>query len=628
MTQISSRIHAEAAGGQITDAADLLAEAIRSPQCVQVRRRILRQLLQSLIFEGVLSVCEDRAGQVVDGLSESGEPVRYRFVSRPRYGFGRVSLGEDPVLRESGGVSREVTSLSRFLIEIGPQLGAESDRIVGFARELEETHIKDTVAQYIRVLRGDVLAGADYDELESTVMDGHPYHPSYKSRLGFDIVDHLSWGPEFAADIHPLWLAARRTISDVTVSDRHTEADFLRSQLGSTYDSFRETVRHTGSDPDEFTFLPVHPWQWRKQIAHTYADAVAAGDLIVLGTDLHAHHAQQSIRTLACRDAPERAYLKLSLSMVNTSTSRVLAPHTVVNAPRISDWLREIVASDAYLRDEFRVILLGEVMGTSVELVPVHEAVRGETYGTLACIWRESLHTHLDAEESGIPFTALTAREVDGTPMIDSWIRGIGIHEWVRMLLEVGVLPLVHLLQRHGIGVEAHAQNMVLVHMDGRPTRVALRDFHDGVRFSRTDLSEPSVAPVLAETPAHHVNRNSFVETDRLDQVTDFMLDAFFFINIGELAMFLDDAYDLDEPEFWAMVRETIAAYHRRFPDFAERYARFDIAGQKLDVEQLTARRLLPDTDPRMHSVPNPLCAQSVRDDQLNRHRDGNQEVG
>lgn len=604
MTQMTT-IHPMSA---TVSGATLLAEALRSPQYVNVRRRILRQLLESLIYEGVLTTRAEDGRHVVDGVDTQGDPAEYLFTMRRRYGFGRVRLEPSPVLRRTGGELREAESLTRFLTETHQQLGADPARLTGFARELEETLLKDTVAQYVRSLRADTLAGADYDELESMVMDGHPYHPSYKSRLGFDHADHLAWGPEFAANVYPLWIAAHRSISSVSVSDRHTEVEFLRAQLGLAYEDFNDIIRQANGDPGEYTFLPVHPWQWREIIAHTHVASLASGKLIVLGSDSHAHRAQQSIRTLACREVPDRAYLKLSLSIVNTSTSRVLAPHTVANAPAISDWLRKVVDSDSYLRDELRVILLGEVMGSSVEPEPIHELVRGDTYGTLACIWRESLHGRLDADERAVPFTGLTARELHGAPLIEQWVRDYGVREWTRRVLEVSVLPLIHLLQWHGIAMESHAQNMVLVHVSGLPNRVALRDFHDGVRFRRDRLVEPALCPNLAETPAHHVNRNSCVETEDLEQVTDFMLDAFFFINLSELAVFLEDAYGLAENEFWAITREIIVEHQRRFATLGGRFAVFDIARPRLDVEQLTTRRLLPDADVPVHSVPNPLC--------------------
>ncbi|MDQ3989919.1 MAG: siderophore biosynthesis protein [Actinomycetota bacterium] len=600
-----------------TSTVELVEHALTAAQFEQVRRRLFRQLLESLLYEGILATRPVAEGRwAVDGTDRHGNPVSYLFSATRRYGFDRVRLGPEPVLRRASGATCEADSTTRLLSEVRDSLDVDQARLATFARELEETLVKDALAQYVRAHRGDVLSdlvrGGDHDTLESAITDGHLYHPAYKSRIGFDLEDNLAWGPEFACGVHPLWLAASRGIATPTGSTELQEAGFLREQLGAaTVEEFHERIRRAGANPAGYTLLPVHPWQWRERVTRAFAGQLHTRELIVLGEDPQAHRAQQSIRTLACRDVPERAYLKLSLSIVNTSTSRVLAPHTVHNAPKISDWLRRMARGDEYLR-ELRLIMLGEVMGTAVDPEPVSELVREDTYGVLACIWRESLHTHLAPGEQAVPFTGLTARELDGTPLVDPWVRAYGVRQWVEELAAVSVLPLVHLLQRHGIALEAHAQNTVLVHSAGRPRRLAVRDFHDGVRFSRSQLADPGRCPELAETPAHHTNRNSFVETDDLDLVTDFLLDALLFVNLGELAMLLADAYGFGEREFWAVTRHAIQAYHRRFPELADRYARFDVFKPSIAVEKLTTRRLQPDTELRLHEVPNPLAARAT----------------
>ncbi|WP_255375387.1 IucA/IucC family siderophore biosynthesis protein [Saccharomonospora sp. CUA-673] len=358
--------------------------------------------------------------------------------------------------------------------------------------------------------------------------DGHRYHPTYKSRLGFGVDDNLAYGPEFRPNVRPLWLSVDRSIAEV--AGPADEGAFLRAQYPEAAGPSR-------------TLVPVHPWQWDRHLAAAFATEIASGAIRLLGPDPDRFRPQQSIRTMSCVDRPKRPYLKLSMSIVNTSTSRVLAPHTVHNAPAISAWLAGIAADDPFLRDELRTVFLRELMGTAVTAGddPIR---RGSTYGTLACIWRESLHPYLDAGESGVPFTGLTARDIDGTPLIDPWVREQGLTPWVRRIAETVVVPVLHLLCRHGIALESHAQNMVLLHRDGVPTRVALRDFHDGVRFSRDRLAEPQRAPTLRSTPSYHENRNSFVETDDPALVADFVLDALLFVGVGELAIFLADATD------------------------------------------------------------------------------------
>ena len=602
----------------MTPDSDLIERALRAAQFEQVRRRLFRQLLESLLYEGTMAARTADDGRcAVDGIDEHGDAVSYLFTATRRYGFDRVRLGPEPVLRCGSGGNAEADSTTRFLSDVREGLRADATRLATFARELEETLIKDTLAQYLRAQRSDVrgrLCDRDYDALESAITDGHPYHPAYKSRIGFDLTDNLAWGPEFAQAIHPLWLAAHRSTAMVSVSTALHETTFLYEQLGSaTVEGFHQRIRRAGGDPVDYTLVPVHPWQWREHISRVFGAQLRNRELLVLGEDPHIHRAQQSLRTLACRDVPERAYLKLALSIVNTSTSRVLAPYTVGNAPRISDWLRRVVTEDGYLREELRLIVLGEVMGVVVDPAPVSELVRADTYGMLACIWRQSLHLHLEPGEQAMPFNGLAARELDGTPLVDPWVRAFGVRQWLEELVTVSVVPVVHLLQGHGIALEAHAQNMVLVHSHGRPRRLAVRDFHDGVRFSRSRLANPALCPQLAATPVHHTNPNSFVETDNPDLVTDFLLDALLFINLGELAMLLADVYGFGEQEFWAVVRGGIEDYHRRFPELSGRFALFDVFKPTIAVEQLTTRRLLPETTLRLHAVSNPLCSQATR---------------
>lgn len=566
----------------------LLDTALTGPTAADVRRRVLHQLLGSLLYENAVRA-EDGQLRCDNGINGDNDDngVRYTFRARRRYTFGRVTVDD---LRRDG---LEPQSISLFLAEIAPLLDADPSRLPQFARELEETYVKDALAQqHRRNTEHTRLHRLDVETLEGAITDGHRYHPSYKSRLGFGIDDNLAYGPEFRPDVRPLWLSVDRSI--VETSAVVDEASFLREQYPAQAESGR-------------TLVPVHPWQWDRHLAAAFAGELTSGSIRVLGPDPDRFRPQQSIRTLACLDRPHRPYLKLAMSLVNTSTSRVLAPHTVHNAPAVSAWLAGIAADDPLLRDELRTVFLRELMGTAV--VAGDDPVRRDaTYGTLACIWRESLHPHLDPDESGVPFTGLTARNVDGTPLIDPWVREQGVAAWVRRIAEVVVVPVLHLLCHHGIALESHAQNMVLLHRSGMPTRVALRDFHDGVRFCRERLADPDRCPTLRSTPPHHENRNSFVETDDPSLVADFVLDALLFVGIGELALFLADAYGFDEEEFWSLVREVLTGYLDRFPD-----PRYDVLTPEVAVEKLTSRRLLPDTELRVHPVPNPLAAADPR---------------
>ncbi|WP_199615906.1 IucA/IucC family protein [Paenibacillus alkalitolerans] len=589
-------------------------EAIRSDRYVAVRRRIFRQLIESLIYEGLLSPeTEHSEGETVfkiPGSDEAGRPMLYTCQGQKRFTFGRIRLNNRPVIRTSAGASSEAGSLAQFLLEIRGSLGADEGRLVAFIQELEQTLFKDALAQHHRFEREIRLRGSGYDDLEGIVMDGHPYHPSYKSRIGFDYADHFTYGPEYKQEIHPLWLAAHKDFTRVAVSRRLEYDRFLESELGAEQlKRFKDSIIRQGVDPAEYIMMPVHPWQWQKQISAARQQDVHERRLIVLGTAKDTYRAQQSIRTLANVTSPYKAYLKLSLSMINTSTGRVLAPHTVENAPAVSDWLKELADNDPFLKEVTRVILLREIAGVSYDRPALSVLLQSSVYGTAGCIWRESVHSYLEEGEAAVPFNSLCSLDLDGRPFIEPWVEAAGVDNWLELLFKASILPIVHMLYAHGIALESHAQNMALIHRDGMPCRVALKDFHDGIRFSKAHLSSPDKCPDLLATPEYHarINRNSFIETDDLALVRDFMHDAFFFINLGELALFLDDHFGYDENRFWSLAREVIENYQRRFPESEERFRLFDLFAPTIEVEQLTKRRLYPDSELRIHRVANPL---------------------
>lgn len=591
-----------------------LAEAIQSDQYIQVRRRIFRQLIESLIYEGVIfpDIETDQDGQVflINGKDQKGRPVQYRCRGFQRFTFGRIRLSDTPVERRSDRQRTEAQSLSQFLLDIQYSLQADEDKIAAFANELERTLFHDTHAQYTRQHRNIHVRNAEYDEWESEVMDGHTYHPSYKSRIGFSFEDNWRYGPEFKQAIQPLWVAAHKSEIKQSISARQSYRDFLLEELGAgRLSAFEARLREMGVSAEEYVFLPVHPWQWNNIITTSFLKDLREKRVIFLGTSGDYYRSQQSIRTLANVTSPAKYYLKLAMSLVNTSTGRILAPHTVQNAAVISDWLKEMVEEDEFLLKEARVALLGETIGICYDPPSLSASARSSTYGVLSCIWRESVHSFLEPGEEAVPFSALSALDVDGRPFIQEWVTEYGAESWLRRLFEASILPVVHFLYAHGVALETHAQNMILIHEKGMPRRVALKDFHDGIRFSKKHLMHPQKAPCLQQTPDYHarVNRNSFLETDDIAAVRDFMHDALFFINIGELAIFMADHFGYDERKFWALVRTVLETHQQRFPQLAERYQLFNLFAPTVQVEQLTKRRLYPDTEIRVHQVSNPL---------------------
>jgi siderophore synthetase component len=578
---------------------------IDSPAYRQASRRVLRQLLEALLFEEALPHCVWQGKTLtIPGGAAGNAVVSYQCQAQRGFSFGRVRMTA-PLLRHAGDVTEEASDPALFLAEIAPWLSADETRLSQFAAELLATQIKD--AQTLHARGDKILRGADYDTVEARLTDGHPYHPSYKSRLGFTLDDNGAYAPEMASAVTPLLLAVRRDRSRCSISAMIDRDQAARELLSDTdWQRFRDELSQGGVRPEDYLPLPVHPWQWEEVILPAFHQALARGELLLIGSMTGRYLPQQSIRTLGNQDDRNGLSLKLAVSLVNTSTSRVLAPHTVQNAAAISDWLQALVARTGWPAPMVRPVLLREVAGVSfTALAPAH----GQ-YGALACIWRESVHRHVEPGEAAVPMTALMHVDTDGRPFIDPWVGRHGPEPWLKRLVERAVLPVLHLLWEHGTALESHAQNMILLHEDGLPARVALKDFHDGVRFSKALLSGP--APALTPPPAEHarVNPNSFLETDDADELRDFTFDALFFVNLAELAWLFLRFYDVKEARFWQIVRDVLQSYQSRHPERAARYGLFDCFADGVAIELLASRRFRQEIRLRTRLAPNPLALQ------------------
>lgn len=576
---------------------------IDSPAYRQASRRVLRQLLEALLFEEALPHCVWQGETLtIPGCAAGNAVVSYQCQAQRSFSFGRVRMTA-PLLRHAGNVTEEASDPALFLAEIAPWLRADETRLSQFAAELLATQIKD--AQTLHARGDKILRGADYDTVEARLTDGHPYHPSYKSRLGFTLDDNGAYAPEIASAVTPLLLAVRRDRSHCSISTMIDREHAARELLSDTdWQRFRDELSQCGARPEDYLPLPVHPWQWEEVILPAFHQALARGELLLIGSMTGRYLPQQSIRTLGDQDDRNGLSLKLAMSLVNTSTSRVLAPHTVRNAAVISDWLQALVERTDWPAPMARPVLLREVAGVSfTALAPAH----GQ-YGALACIWRESVHRHVQPGEAAVPMTALMHVDADGRPFVDPWVRRHGPEPWLKRLVERAALPVLHLLWEHGTALESHAQNMILLHEDGLPARVALKDFHDGVRFSKALLYGP--APALTAPPAEHarVNPNSFLETDDADELRDFTFDALFFVNLAELAWLFQRFYDVKEARFWEIVRDVLQSYQSRHPERAARYGLFDCFADRVAIELLASRRFRQEIRLRTRLAPNPLA--------------------
>lgn len=594
-----------------------LSEALLSPYSIQVRRRVFKQLIESLLFEQVIIPKRVHRNEEIhfylQGRDNEGQTSIYRCTGQERFTFGRISLSEATIVRmDEKGNEHEADDIHLFLHELFGDGEAQDYHLRRFIMELTHTITNDTLSQYI--CNRDVISNSmdrSYDEWESVMIDGHPYHPCYKSRIGFNIEDHVMYGPEFASELKLVWLAVlSKDVRVYGMEEASYQAAVVSELAGLEMNAFHSIIRTHGDNPSDYTMIPVHPWQWRNAIVFQFASEIAKRQLIYLGESEHSYRPQQSIRTLVNATDIVKASVKLSLHITNSSTLRDLRPHSIAAAPVVSTWLRKLIDADEYLKKEARLIILLEFAGACYD-PPNHQAMDGQEsrQGLIGCIWRESLIPYLEVGEEAVPFNLLTARQGNGKPYMDTWMQKYGIMTWLRAVIERCIVPVVHLFVAHGLALESHAQNMIMVHRDGLPVRTALKDFHEGVEYCDSFLADSSIRPDFASL--HEVYEQAvpgdFFDMGSLNSVREMTLDALFHMNLGELAIMLKDEYDVSEQSFWLLVLEILEQHIQNNPSLRDRWIEAKLTVQWCTLECLTKRKLFPDRSDLNHEKPNPL---------------------
>lgn len=547
--------------------------------------RVLRQLIAALLFEGIVPHEIAASGQTVWSLGA----VEFRC-SATRGAFGRVRIVPGSIEMTHDGQWCEAT-----LAAVVPHLPGNARNRARLLNEMEQTV---TLSRWNAAnLDRRCRRSSAYASLEALLDEGHPYHPCYKARTGFSEADHASYGPEAGRSFQLIWLAVSRSLMEQRLPCG--EDEFWQHELGiDVYDELSGR-RDAAGFGEDFALLPVHPWQWRTLSQDRLKSWIVEGLIHCLGTAGPFYTASQSVRTLLDAEEPRRAHLKLPLAMVNTSAERILEPHSFCTAPIISAWIDSVVRSDSLFATRYPLTILreyaGMIAGRSTELS-----------GHLGAIWRESPEASLGAGEAAIPFNALMMIEADGAPFINPFVRRYGLDAWMDRLLDISVLPVWHLLVAHGIAVEAHGQNMVLVHKDGWPVRIMLRDFHESIEFSPDFLADRQNAPDFAKLDAVYrdARPGDFYSTDSLDSLRELVMDTLFIYNLTEVSHLLEEHYGYSETAFWRKTAACLAAYAKRH-DLGERQAALGHSAPSILTESLRTRKLLAAQPEYHHLVPN-----------------------
>jgi siderophore synthetase component len=396
----------------------------------------------------------------------------------------------------------------------------------------------------------------DYLDSEQALVNGHPRHPAPKWRQG-DPGQWRRYAPETRTAFPVRWLSV--------------PAEHVREHaLDGGFDAHARTAalldgHPTLLDTDRLA-VPVHPWQYGllqadPDIGPVLRAALSADLLRDLGEVGMACHPTASVRTLYQPELDR--FLKTSLNVRITNCIRKNAAYELAGAVALTRLLAEPCAEVGARHPGFAV--LAEPAARSVELPPTlgdHPSRHALLEG-LGTIVRAGLHGHVRPGDRVHLIGTLAAEHPDpagtGTRLADlaaragstdaaGWAR-----RWWRRYLTLLVPPVLRLWAVHGVVLEPHPQNvLVVVGPDQMPVRVLARDL-EGTKL----IGNRHVA-ALAELPADVALSTCYDEARAWNRIAY----CLFVNNLTEVAGALADlasGVDRFEHQLWDSVSEVVA---------------------------------------------------------------------
>ncbi|MEV0407586.1 IucA/IucC family protein [Actinoallomurus sp. NPDC050550] len=393
---------------------------------------------------------------------------------------------------------------------------------------------------------------------EQSLMAGHRFHPSPKSRQG---ADWPAYAPETGARFPLHWLAVRED----TVAE---EGDV------SLLDRLGPPVRAG------YRVLPAHPWQ----LALLRPESDAIVDLGPYGPEAVP---TSSVRTVYVPDA----FLKFSLDVRITNCVRKNAWYELSGAVALTRALRPVfdgLACELLTEPGYRTVSVGGTRLREGLGVIVREGVRGLP---------------------GTPLLAAAIADPDGdSPAAVATLLGDDVSPdrllaWWDSYVRHVAPPVLHAYLRHGVVLEPHLQNvLVAVDGDGMPIRAVFRDL-EGTKL----VPEPWAA-FLAGLPGPVARALTYDAEHGWNRV----VYCLFVNHLAEVAAALADLSPSLEPALWRVVRRHVARCADETPPGTDGAARLRalLAGVPLPAKANLRTRWArdPDRQATYVSVPNPLA--------------------
>ena len=527
-------------------------------------QRLIEMAIAEFLYEEIIQVTDLKNNRYQLMLDDQ----TYTFKAQ-NYLLGHWQIEEGSVRELSVAEDLPAWNLHTFIRAFSNQTEVKPFTKAYLIKEMNNTWLAEAHLFDERRLSSEAVLTASHHEIEG-MLRGHPWLIMSKGRMGFGYDDYLSAAPELSPTVKVLWLAVHRDLAEFRSTEEWQAGRLYQHELSAEeLANFEQKLHERGCSCRDYFLIPVHAWQWHQWLVPTYANEIVDQRIIELGVGQDDYVPMQSIRTLCNISQPERHYVKLPVSIFNTAVYRGLPSKRNLAAPAVTAWLKQIQSQDSDLKQS-GVAFLGEVATLTIHQ-PCFDEIEGAPYQfkeLFGCLWRESVDPVIGTGEQALSQAALLHRDINGQSILAVLIQASGLSplQWLKRFAEVSVTPLLICLYKYGLAFSPHGENTMLIHANGVPQKMVLKDFIDDVNLVDEDFPELASLPIegqiLLRHPAHELSHFIFTGL--------FMVHYRYICNV-----FLQDYPEHSEVEFWQTISSVIDAFHQAHPELAERIEKF-----------------------------------------------------
>lgn len=527
-------------------------------------QRLIEMAIAEFLYEEIIQVSHLKDNRYQLMLDDQ----TYTFKAQ-NYLLGHWQIEEGSVRELSVAEDQPAWNLHTFIRAFSNQTEVKPFTKAYLIKEMNNTWLAEAHLFDESRLSSEAVLTASHHEIEG-MLRGHPWLIMSKGRMGFGYDDYLSAAPELSPTVKVLWLAVHRDLAEFRSTEEWQAGRLYQCELDAEeLENFEQQLDALGRSSLDYFLIPVHAWQWHQWLVPTYANEIVDQRIIELGVGQDDYVPMQSIRTLCNISQPERHYVKLPVSIFNTAVYRGLPSKRNLAAPAVTAWLKQIQSQDSDLKQS-GVAFLGEVATLTIHQ-PCFDQIDGAPYQfkeLFGCLWRESVDPMIGTGEQALSQAALLHRDINGQSILAVLIQASGLSplQWLKRFAGVSVTPLLICLYKYGLAFSPHGENTMLIHANGVPQKMVLKDFIDDVNLVDEDFPELASLPIegqiLLRHPAHELSHFIFTGL--------FMVHYRYICNV-----FLQDYPEHSEVEFWQTISSVIDAFHQAHPELAERIEKF-----------------------------------------------------